>query len=48
VSFSKRRQSPTYFEGIDSRIIQANRTAMRIVAVRPEEMTGLLRKSLVP
>ncbi len=36
------------FEGIDSRIIQANRAAMRILGVRPEEMRGLLRKSLVP
>jgi formate hydrogenlyase transcriptional activator len=36
------------FEGIDSRIIQANRTAMRILGVTPEEILGLFGKSLVP
>jgi PAS domain S-box-containing protein len=36
------------FEGIDSRTIEANRTAMRILGVRHEEMPGLSRNSLVP
>jgi len=36
------------FEGIDSRIIQANRTAMRILGVTPAEIPGLLGNSLVP
>ena len=36
------------FEGIDSRIIQANRTAMGILGVTPAEIPGLLGNSLVP
>ena len=36
------------FEEIDSRIIQANRTAMRILGIKPEEIPGLFTKSLVP
>ncbi len=35
-------------EGLDSRIIQANRTAMRILGVKPEEVVGAFGKSLVP
>jgi formate hydrogenlyase transcriptional activator len=35
-------------EGLDSRFIQANRTAMRILGVKPEEIAGMLGKSLVP
>ena len=29
-------------EGLDSRFIQANRTAMRILGVKPEEVAGLV------
>jgi len=36
------------FEEIDSRIVQANRSAMRILGIKPEEIPGLFRKSLVP
>ena len=36
------------FEGIDSRIVQANRTAMRILGVTHAEIPGLLGNSLVP
>ena len=39
---------PYVYEGIDSRIIHANRAAMRILGVRPEEVAGLLGSSLVP
>src|SRR5260370_5335591 len=35
-------------EGLDSRIVQANRTAMRILGLRPEEVKGTFGKSLVP
>jgi formate hydrogenlyase transcriptional activator len=35
-------------QGLDSRIIQANRTAMRILGVKPEEIPGLYGRSLVP
>jgi formate hydrogenlyase transcriptional activator len=35
-------------EGLDSRFIQANRTAMRILGLRPEEVNGTFGKSLVP
>lgn len=35
-------------EGLDSRLIQANRTAMRILGLRPEEIAGTFGKSLVP
>ena len=35
-------------EGLDSRFIQANRTAMRILGLRPEEINGTFGKSLVP
>jgi PAS domain S-box-containing protein len=36
------------YEGIDSRFVQANRTAMRILGVKPEEVQGMSGKSLVP
>jgi PAS domain S-box-containing protein len=36
------------FEDVDSRIVQANRTAMRILGVQPGEIPGLFGKSLVP
>ena len=35
-------------EGLDSRFIEANRTAMRILGLRPEEVVGVTGKSLVP
>jgi formate hydrogenlyase transcriptional activator len=35
-------------EGLDSRIIRANRAAMRILGVKPEEIAGMFGKSLVP
>ncbi|HTZ83790.1 MAG TPA: sigma 54-interacting transcriptional regulator [Candidatus Acidoferrales bacterium] len=35
-------------EGLDSRIIQANHTAMRILGLKPEEVAGTFGKSLVP
>ena len=35
-------------EGLDSRIIQANQTAMRILGLKPEEVAGTFGKSLVP
>jgi len=35
-------------EGLDSRFIQANRAAMRILGLRPEEINGISGKSLVP
>ena len=35
-------------EGLDSRFIRANRTALRIIGVEPEEVPGLFGSSLVP
>jgi len=35
-------------EGLDSRMIQANQTAMRILGLKPEEVAGTFGKSLVP
>ena len=35
-------------EGLDSRFIEANRTAMRILGLKPEEVTGITGRSLVP
>ena len=35
-------------EGLDSRFIEANRTAMRILGLKPEEVAGTTGKSLVP
>jgi formate hydrogenlyase transcriptional activator len=35
-------------EGLDSRFIEANRAAMRILGIKPEEIAGLFGKSLVP
>src|ERR1700739_1019804 len=35
-------------EGLDSRFIEANRTAMRILGLKPEEIAGTTGKSLVP
>jgi formate hydrogenlyase transcriptional activator len=35
-------------EGLDSRFIQANRTAMKILGIKPEEIAGMFGKSLVP
>ena len=35
-------------EGLDSRFIEANRTAMRILGLKPEEVTGTTGKSLAP
>ena len=35
-------------EGLDSRFIEANRTAMRILGLKPEEVTGMTGRSLVP
>src|SRR6266851_4163483 len=35
-------------EGLDSRFIEANRTAMRILGLKPGEIAGLTGKSLVP
>ena len=34
-------------EGLDSRFIQANRAAMRILGIKPEEIAGMFGKSLV-
>jgi len=36
------------YEGLDTRIVQANRVAMRILGVKPEEIVGAFGKSLVP
>jgi PAS domain S-box-containing protein len=36
------------YEGLDSRIIRANRAAMRILGIKPEEIDGTFGKSLVP
>src|SRR5437867_768442 len=35
-------------EGIDTRFIRVNRTAMRILGIKPEEVSGTYGKSLVP
>jgi len=35
-------------EGLDSRLIRANRAAMRILGLKPEEIAGTFGKSLVP
>jgi PAS domain S-box-containing protein len=35
-------------EGLDSRFIRANRTALRILGINPEEVPGLFGRSLVP
>ena len=35
-------------EGLDSRFIQANRAAMRILGIKPEEIAGMFGKSLAP
>ena len=35
-------------EGLDSRFIQANQTAMRILGLKPEEVVGTFGRSLVP
>jgi PAS domain S-box-containing protein len=35
-------------EDLDSRFIQANRTAMRLLGVKPEEIAGMSGKSLIP
>jgi formate hydrogenlyase transcriptional activator len=35
-------------EGLDTRFIEANRTAMRILGLKPAEITGTFGKSLVP
>ena len=35
-------------EGLDTRFIQANRSAMRILGLKPEEISGTFGKSLVP
>lgn len=35
-------------EGLDSRFIEANRTAMRILGLKPEEVAGTTGNSLVP
>jgi PAS domain S-box-containing protein len=35
-------------EGLDSRFIRANRTAMSILGIKPEEVAGTYGKSLVP
>jgi formate hydrogenlyase transcriptional activator len=36
------------YQGVDTRIIRANRTAMKILGVKPEEITGLLGTSFIP
>jgi PAS domain S-box-containing protein len=36
------------YEGLDTRIVQANRVATRILGVKPEEIVGAFGKSLVP
>ena len=35
-------------EGLDSRFIEANRAAMRVLGIKPEEIAGMFGKSLVP
>jgi formate hydrogenlyase transcriptional activator len=35
-------------EGLDTRFIEANRAAMRILGLKPEEIPGMFGKSLVP
>ena len=35
-------------QGLDSRFIQANQTAMRILGLKPEEVVGAFGRSLVP
>lgn len=35
-------------EGLDSRFIRANRSAMRILGIKPEEVVGLMGVSLIP
>jgi formate hydrogenlyase transcriptional activator len=35
-------------EDLDTRFIEANRTAMRILGLKPEEITGMTGRSLVP
>jgi formate hydrogenlyase transcriptional activator len=35
-------------EGLDSRFIRANRTALRVLGIKPEEVSGMFGKSLVP
>ena len=35
-------------QGIDTRIIRANRTAMKILGVTPEEIIGILATSFIP
>jgi PAS domain S-box-containing protein len=36
------------YEGLDSRFIQANRTALRILGLKPEEISGTFGSSFVP
>jgi formate hydrogenlyase transcriptional activator len=36
------------YEGLDTRIIRANRAAMSILGIKPEEIAGTFGKSLVP
>ena len=36
------------YEGLDTRLIRANRAAMRILGIKPEEIAGTFGKSLVP
>ncbi len=36
------------FEGLDSRLIRANRAAMRILGIKPEEVLGTMGSSFVP
>jgi PAS domain S-box-containing protein len=36
------------YEGVDSRFIRANRAAMRILGIKPDEITKTFGKSLVP
>ena len=35
-------------EGLDSRFIEANRTAMRVLGLKPEQVAGMTGKSMVP
>jgi formate hydrogenlyase transcriptional activator len=35
-------------ENLDTRIIRANRTALRVLGIKPEEVSGMFGKSLVP
>jgi PAS domain S-box-containing protein len=35
-------------EGLDSRFIRANRTALRVLGIKPGEVSGMFGKSLVP